>query len=214
MKTCPVCNETFYKPHGYGKRQWDERKFCCRKCGATKRKVPDETIVRLYVADRMSTSEIGTKYGLSGTHVGRILKANKVKIRDSKENKKLSQNRPDVKEKIRKSSTGRRLSDAAKNKLRELVGPKNKKWKGGITTSSQGYCVFTNSRENGPYAGKSVHIAVAERKYGRPLKNGEHVHHVDKSKTNNDPDNLVIMTATDHAKLHTGDRENGKLKSV
>ena len=45
-------------------------------------------------------------------------------------------------------------------------------------------------------------------------KKGEHVHHLDGNKKNNDPDNLVILSARDHALIHTEDRERGKFKSM
>ncbi len=37
---------------------------------------------------------------------------------------------------------------------------------------------------------------------GRPLKEGEEVHHLDSNRTNNSPDNLLILSGPMHAKLH------------
>lgn len=50
------------------------------------------------------------------------------------------------------------------------------------------------------------HILVAERKLGRPLRDGETVHHIDKDKTNNDPANLRILSNSEHATLHADER--------
>jgi len=48
------------------------------------------------------------------------------------------------------------------------------------------------------------HILVAEEKYGRPIVNGEIIHHLDHNKKNNDPDNLVICpNQTVHRLFHT-----------
>lgn len=46
------------------------------------------------------------------------------------------------------------------------------------------------------------HRVVAENKIGRLLKKNEVVHHVDENKKNNAPENLEVMTKTEHASLH------------
>lgn len=58
--------------------------------------------------------------------------------------------------------------------------------------------------------GKHEHRRVAEEKIGRPLRPGEIVHHIDGNKRNNDPDNLEIMTQSEHIKEHLR-RGGGKL---
>jgi len=55
-----------------------------------------------------------------------------------------------------------------------------------------GYCSGSN-RE---------HRLVMEEKLGRKLKTNEYIHHIDGDKTNNDPDNLKIMTPAEHIKYH------------
>lgn len=39
------------------------------------------------------------------------------------------------------------------------------------------------------------HRAVAEEKLGRPLQDGEVVHHEDQNKNNNQPDNIVVFSS-------------------
>ena len=46
------------------------------------------------------------------------------------------------------------------------------------------------------------HILVAERVLGRSLQDDEQVHHRDRNKKNNDPDNLLVLTASQHTRLH------------
>lgn len=46
------------------------------------------------------------------------------------------------------------------------------------------------------------HRLVAARTVGRPLRKGEHVHHVNGNKTDNRPENLQVMTMREHRKLH------------
>lgn len=50
--------------------------------------------------------------------------------------------------------------------------------------------------------GRHAHRVVAEQKIGRPIATGEHVHHIDHDKHNYHPDNLEVMTARDHHRLH------------
>lgn len=47
-----------------------------------------------------------------------------------------------------------------------------------------------------------VHRRVAEKKIGRPLEKGEHVHHINKVKTDNRPSNLVVLDEDIHRRVH------------
>jgi hypothetical protein len=56
---------------------------------------------------------------------------------------------------------------------------------------------------------KYVHVSVMEEKLGRKLGKHEVVHHKDGNKTNNDPDNLMLLrTQSDHGIIHTQNRES------
>ena len=209
-KICPVCKNRFFKLSKYSRKQWESRKFCSNRCSSLRRKDDDGEIVRLYIDQRYSSTEISKMVGVSGTQVLRILRLNGVEIRPAPENKRLALNKPEVKKKMRDSKVGTHLSEAAKAKLRQLVGSKNSLWRGGITLSIGGYLQFTNSPANGEHAGKMLHKIIAEWKYNRGVESGEHVHHLDGNKLNNNAENLIILSASKHAKLHTEDRENGK----
>lgn len=50
--------------------------------------------------------------------------------------------------------------------------------------------------------GRHEHRIVAEAMIGRPLREGEVVHHVDGDRHNNEPSNLVVMTQSEHAREH------------
>lgn len=50
------------------------------------------------------------------------------------------------------------------------------------------------------------HIVVAENKLGRSLCVGEHVHHIDKNRANNAPENLAILSNSAHSLTHGAER--------
>lgn len=54
--------------------------------------------------------------------------------------------------------------------------------------------------------GRHMHRVVAEQKIGRALLPGEVVHHKDGDKWNNNPDNLEVMTQSEHARIHCLER--------
>lgn len=56
---------------------------------------------------------------------------------------------------------------------------------------------------------RHTHRIVAEEMLGRPLKPGEVVHHIDRNKRNNSPENLMVFASqAEHAAWHkTHDKE-------
>ena len=52
-----------------------------------------------------------------------------------------------------------------------------------------------------------MHRVVAEQMLGRELEKGEIVHHIDGDKWNNKPENLQVMTQSEHIKLHLHEKK-------
>lgn len=76
-------------------------------------------------------------------------------------------------------------------------------WKGGRVIDSQGYVwLFMPDHPHavGPYV--SEHRLVMEQVLGRNLESSEDVHHINEDKTDNRPENLRLMSRSEHMKLH------------
>lgn len=209
-KDCEWCGATFHKPVKISITQWESRAYCSKKCAGRSITFPRDEMIDLYVSGKSST-EIAFIVGCSSVQVLRVIRSAGV-TRSLSDGKILSHNKPDVKEKMRQSKLGTVCPEHVKAILRERIGPKHHSWNGGITHDAAGYLCYTISPANGDNAGKLVHRVVAEKMIGRELLSSEHVHHHDRDKTNNIPSNLAVMTASDHAKLHTPDRNEGLRK--
>jgi hypothetical protein len=59
-----------------------------------------------------------------------------------------------------------------------------------------------NGRTYAKFYGRLQHRLVAEKMLGRKLREDEVVHHIDGDKRNNDPENLMVMTAAEHGRFH------------
>jgi hypothetical protein len=73
-------------------------------------------------------------------------------------------------------------------------------WKGGHLARSGYRIIYIHGRKN------YEHRLVAEEMLGRSLKKDEVVHHKDGNRSNNSPDNLVVMKRQEHDKLKDGTR--------
>jgi hypothetical protein len=91
-------------------------------------------------------------------------------------------------------------------------GPNAPGWKGGRFLDPQGYVVVY--APNHPRAFNNhvyEHILVAEATLGRSLMPGEEVHHDDEVRDNNDPSNLIVLTTSEHQKLHRAREKQKRL---
>ena len=115
-----------------------------------------------------------------------------------------------VRHKMGKHLIGRNVvfSDGHKNKIRESKLKHSEINAKGYRINTNGYYEFTK----GVNKGRMIHIVIAENLKGRKLKKNEVVHHIDKNKLNNSPENLKIMSLSDHSRLHAKeDYKNRKI---
>lgn len=79
------------------------------------------------------------------------------------------------------------------------------RWKGGRYVNSYGYALVYMP-EHPRIQGRGYvleHVLVAEKKLGRPIQNGERVHHINGIKTDNNPENLMVFSSeSEHQKEH------------
>lgn len=153
-----------------------------------------ENIINLYVNEKLSLREIADKYNCSDKGIQYLLQKHNVPRRSRSEALKGRV----VTEKMRE--TARRLG-------KSQVGPKNPTWKGKINRSN-GYIAVR--LPNHPYASKDGYIMehrlVMEKVLGRYLSPDEDVHHINENKKDNRPENLEVISRSEHSKLHGNKR--------
>lgn len=81
---------------------------------------------------------------------------------------------------------------------RKHSGEKSPNWKGGRQSAHSGY--YRLWQGNNTY--KYEHIVVMENHLKRKLKKGEEVHHKDENTSNNNIDNLIVLSHKEHRRLH------------
>lgn len=98
----------------------------------------------------------------------------------------------------------RRFLNGHNLKFIQIKGDGNPSWRGGTCINHGGYKLVSawwhpRHNKDGYIA---EHILIAESKIGRLLEDDEVVHHIDRDKLNNSPENLLVMTNSEHISLH------------
>jgi excisionase family DNA binding protein len=101
-----------------------------------------------------------------------------------------------------KKHTPETLALVSANSARQPRGEQSRAWKGGRVLDDGYYLVYAPDHPNavGPYVPE--HRLIAEQTIGRLLLPTEVVHHINGVTTDNRPENLQVMTVSEHVKLH------------
>lgn len=158
----------------------------------------DETaaVVRdMYVSQKLSTNQIAENLGIPKSRARRFLVSSGIELRHHAEGTRL---RSGVLSEKARARPRKPMSEATKAKIsvaRFLLGEKSAR---GFSQKASGYVEITRGADKG----RSVHVVKMEARIGRRLRDDECVHHIDEDRSNNDDDNLALMTRAAHTKLH------------
>ncbi len=86
--------------------------------------------------------------------------------------------------------------------LSKRRGDKHPNWRRGFTVTPDGYREIPIPGCTGPHRYKSEHRAIMEKILGRELASWEIVHHINQDKLDNRPENLQVLSRSEHAALH------------
>lgn len=81
-----------------------------------------------------------------------------------------------------------------------FVREQNPAWQGGVTEQSGYKMLRTELGAKAPYTRE--HRVVAEKMLGRTLLSDEVVHHINGDRSDNRPENLQVMTRSEHSRHH------------
>lgn len=84
------------------------------------------------------------------------------------------------------------------------AGMRHPSWRGGRIRTTVGYTLrLAPEHPRANTAGYVLeHVLVAEQKLGRAICSSEHVHHINGDRSDNRPENLEVLTASEHMRLH------------
>lgn len=148
-----------------------------------------------YVSKRESIPRIANKYGLPRSAVRYALIISGVELRPRADAARLaSVGRPSPLKGAKRPPFSQ--------EWKENIGVGRREWGAsnarGLSQKPNGYLEYTR----GENKGRAQHVVVMEARIGRRLLPDEHVHHIDGDRTNNNENNLALVTRSGHARLH------------
>lgn len=161
--------------------------------------IDKDLLVDLYVNKEMTIKEISKELGVS---VGKIY--NTIKEYEIETRPRITQR---TKERISNSTKGRPSYWRGKKRndeVREKISISKSNGIGKKTISNNGYIriYFPDHPKSDHWGRISEHDLIMECLIGRWLKDDEVVHHKNGIRTDNRKENLVLMTRSEHTRLH------------
>lgn len=169
-----------------------------------------------YTNRRLTMSEIGKEVGCTAATILGNLRRFNITIRPTSEYKRGSKLTKEHIEAIKRRHTGKIVSAETRRKMsdsRKRGKFRSPNWKGGrrIGRTDNYIQIY---RPDHLFANKEgyvmEHRLVMERIIGRYLTKNEVVHHKNKVRNDNAPDNLQLMTIKEHMAFHMNERWRNK----
>lgn len=173
-------------------------------------KLTKDILIKLYIDEKKPMHRITDEVGVSITTVFNYLKKYGIETRSKKDvftfkGRKQSKEVIDI---IRKTHKGKVLSKETKEKISEShkgLNRTNNKWNAHVKNREDGYIQVYELEH--PYANKDgyvmEHRLVMEEVLGRYIKENEVIHHINRNRKDNRPENLMIFSSiSDHMRYH------------
>lgn len=214
MKRCSKCGRILPETEFYNNRESGLTSWC-KGCYLERRKAQQaqrrllhpkpyeptkEELVELYVRQKRSLTGIAKMLGTNYSLVRNKALEYGIKIRSIKESIRygidLGYVDCSAKKKPKISADERKRRSERLKKYRTSIPAK------GYSQKATGYCEVTS----GPNKFRCLHDVIMEEHIGRRLRPDECVHHINHDPSDNRIENLLLMTRSEHSKLHAKER--------